>query len=168
MERSSFSILFATRDSKVRKNGKAPIEVTITLNGSRSMFSTGKQVLLSNWDKSRQQVKGRDEVVRMKYHQSNIKKKIIAISNGSRLPKILKMIDGRLPMLTRIPVGKVKDELQKIYDALGMDARAKSTDIDRWLVTRRETLKKDGRSVSYVTLMQRTAIIRDNTKEDED
>ncbi|MCX4334588.1 MAG: hypothetical protein OSJ55_06875 [Bacteroidales bacterium] len=111
---------------------------------------------------------GRDEVVRMKYHQSNIKKKIIAISNGSRLPKILKMIDGRLPMLTRMPVGKVKEELQKIYDALGMEARAKSTDIDRWFVTRRETLKKDGRSVSYVTLMQRTAIIRDNTKEDED
>ena len=49
MERSSFSILFATRESKVRKNGKAPIEVTITLNGERSSFSTGKLVIVGNW-----------------------------------------------------------------------------------------------------------------------
>ena len=61
MERSSFSILFATRESKVRKNGKAPIEVTITLNGERSSFSTGKLVTVGTWDKAKQQVKGKSE-----------------------------------------------------------------------------------------------------------
>lgn len=64
MIRSSFSILFAIRESKVKKNGNAPIEVTITLNGERSYFSTGKSILVSKWDKTRQQVKGKDDEAR--------------------------------------------------------------------------------------------------------
>ena len=61
MIRSSFSILFSIRESKANKNGNAPIEVTITLNGERSYFSTGKTVPIEKWDKTRQQVKGKDE-----------------------------------------------------------------------------------------------------------
>ena len=61
MVRSSFSILFFIRESKLRKTGKVPIEVTITVNGDRSSFSTGKQVVIEKWDKSKQQVKGKDE-----------------------------------------------------------------------------------------------------------
>lgn len=61
MERSSFSILFTIRESKVRKNGNVPIEVTITVNGERNSFSTGKQVKPNNWDKNKQQVRGKDE-----------------------------------------------------------------------------------------------------------
>lgn len=61
MIRSSFSILFFIRESKVRKNGNVPIEVTVTVNGERCSFSTGKQVSVEKWDKSKQQVKGKDE-----------------------------------------------------------------------------------------------------------
>ena len=61
MIRSSFTILFSIRESKVRKNGNAPIEVTITLNGERSYFSTGKTVPFEKWDKTRQQVRGKDD-----------------------------------------------------------------------------------------------------------
>ena len=61
MIRSSFSILFSIRESKVRKNGNAPIEVTITLNGERSYFSTGKTIAIEKWDKTRQQFIGKDE-----------------------------------------------------------------------------------------------------------
>ena len=61
MERSSFSILFFIRESKVRKNGNVPIEVMITVNGERNSFSTGKQVSIDKWDKNKQQVKGKDE-----------------------------------------------------------------------------------------------------------
>ena len=42
MVRSSFSILFFIRESKVRKNGNAPIEVIITINGEKCSFPTGK------------------------------------------------------------------------------------------------------------------------------
>ena len=61
MVRSSFSILFTTRESKARKNGKAPIEITITVNGDRRTLSTGKQIAIEKWDKTKQQVKGKDE-----------------------------------------------------------------------------------------------------------
>ena len=55
MVRSSFSILFFIRESKVRKNGNAPIEVIITINGEKCSFPTGKQVHIDKWDKTKQQ-----------------------------------------------------------------------------------------------------------------
>ena len=61
MVRSSFAILFSIRESKVRKDGNAPIEVTITLNGERCSFSTGKKIKVTSWDKNKQLVKGKDE-----------------------------------------------------------------------------------------------------------
>lgn len=53
--------LFAIRESKARKSGKAPIELMITVNGERCPLSTGKQVPIDKWDKTKQQVKGKDE-----------------------------------------------------------------------------------------------------------
>lgn len=61
MVRSSFSILFLIRESKARKNGNVPIEVMITVNGERNSFSTGKQIAIEKWDKTKQQVKGKDQ-----------------------------------------------------------------------------------------------------------
>lgn len=61
MVKSSFSILFFIRESKARKSGKAPIELMITVNGERCPLSTGKQVPIDKWDKTKQQVKGKDE-----------------------------------------------------------------------------------------------------------
>ena len=61
MVRSSFSILFFIRESRVRKDGTASIEVVLTVNGERCAFSTGKRVKSCNWDKTKQQVKGKDE-----------------------------------------------------------------------------------------------------------
>ena len=61
MVRSSFSILFFIRESKARKNGNVPIEAMITVNGERNSFSTGKQIAIEKWDKTKQQVKGKDQ-----------------------------------------------------------------------------------------------------------
>ena len=61
MVRSSFAILFFIRDSIVRKDGTTSIEVVLTVNGERCAFSTGKKVKSCNWDKNKQQVKGKDE-----------------------------------------------------------------------------------------------------------
>ena len=58
---SSFAILFFIRDSRVRKDGTTSIEVVLTVNGERCAFSTGKKVKSCNWDKNKQQVKGKDE-----------------------------------------------------------------------------------------------------------
>ena len=64
MTRSSFSVLFFIRESKARKNGNAPIETMITVNGERASFSTGKSVQIDKWDKPKQQVKGKDDEAR--------------------------------------------------------------------------------------------------------
>lgn len=61
MVRSSFAILFFIRDSRVRKDGTTSIEVVLTVNGERCAFSTGKKIKSCNWDKNKQQVKGKDE-----------------------------------------------------------------------------------------------------------
>ncbi|MZV95745.1 tyrosine-type recombinase/integrase [Escherichia coli] len=61
MVRSSFAILFFIRDSRIRKDGTASIEVVLTVNGERCAFSTGKRVKSCNWDKVKQRVKGKDE-----------------------------------------------------------------------------------------------------------
>lgn len=51
MKRSSFSILYYIRESRIKKDGTAGIEVKITINGERCFFSTGKNIKVENWDK---------------------------------------------------------------------------------------------------------------------
>lgn len=62
MKRSTFSVLFSIRESKMRKrSGLVPVEATITVNGERTSFSPGINVLATKWDKAKQQLKGKDE-----------------------------------------------------------------------------------------------------------
>lgn len=78
MERSSFVTNFSVRASKVRKNGLAPIEITITINGERSLFSTGKSIPLKDWDKVKQRVKGKSDLaVAINAYLQSIRVKLI-------------------------------------------------------------------------------------------
>ena len=61
MVRSSFPFLFYKEKTEVRKDGTTIIEVLITVNGERCGFSTGKKVKATSWDKTKQQIKGKDE-----------------------------------------------------------------------------------------------------------
>ena len=61
MKRSSFSIQFFIRDSRIKKDSSVTIEVSLTINGQRSFFSTGKNILATNWDKVKQIAKGKSE-----------------------------------------------------------------------------------------------------------
>ena len=92
MVRSSFSILFAIRESKARKSGKAPIEITITVNGDRCTLSTGKQVAIDKWDKVKQQVKGKDEEAQS---LNNCLKAVIYVE-----PEELKLVKGTKVRIT--------------------------------------------------------------------
>ena len=64
MERHTFTTNFLVSPSKVRKNGLAPINATITLNGERASFSTGKSVRPEDWEASKQMVKGTSETAK--------------------------------------------------------------------------------------------------------
>lgn len=52
---------FSLRESKQNKKGLSPIEVSITTNGKRIYFSTGKHVPAADWNKEKQAVKGKSE-----------------------------------------------------------------------------------------------------------
>lgn len=58
MERSTLSLNFWVSPSKARKNGKAPINLTVTLNGQRASMSTHKFIKPADWDAKRQRAKG--------------------------------------------------------------------------------------------------------------
>ena len=54
-------VYFSLRESKQNKKGLSPIEVSITTNGKRIYFSTGKHVPAADWNKEKQAVKGKSE-----------------------------------------------------------------------------------------------------------
>ena len=51
-------VYFSLRESKKNKKGLSPIEVSISYNGERIYFSTGKFAKPSEWNKQKQLVKG--------------------------------------------------------------------------------------------------------------
>ena len=61
MEKSTFSTYFLVSPSKARKNGTAPINLIITLNGRRVSLSTHMFVSPRDWDSTRQRVRGTNE-----------------------------------------------------------------------------------------------------------
>lgn len=65
MERHAYSINFGATPTKKRNDGTIPIHATITLNGIRTSFSTGRKVLLADWDNVKQRVKGNNEQAKL-------------------------------------------------------------------------------------------------------
>ena len=61
MEKHCTMVYFSLRESKQNKKGLSPIEVSISTNGERTYFSTGKQVRAIDWNREKQSVKGKNE-----------------------------------------------------------------------------------------------------------
>lgn len=59
MAKHCTNVYFSLRESKKNKNGESPIEISISTNGDRVYFSSGKYVNISDWSKSKQLVKGK-------------------------------------------------------------------------------------------------------------
>ena len=60
--KANVSVNFVVRNSKTRQDGTSPIQVSLSMNGQRASFSTGKTIKVSEWDKKAQRVKGKDSV----------------------------------------------------------------------------------------------------------
>lgn len=54
-------VYFSLRESKQNKKGLSPIEVSISANGKRIYFNTGKNARSTDWNKEKQLVKGKSE-----------------------------------------------------------------------------------------------------------
>lgn len=65
MERHTYTINFWVSPSSARKDGTAPINVTITLNRQRASFSSNKKVNPKDWDSTRQRVRGSNETSKL-------------------------------------------------------------------------------------------------------
>ena len=64
MGRHTFSINFWIAPSRVNKNGVTSINVTITMNGNRAVFSSNKQVSPQDWDAGKQKVRGANDTAK--------------------------------------------------------------------------------------------------------
>lgn len=53
---------FVVRESKVGKNGIAPLELSVTINGERKVFALDRRCNPSKWDAKNQKVKGSKEI----------------------------------------------------------------------------------------------------------
>ena len=54
-------VYFSLRESKQNKKGESPIEISISTNGERVYFSSGKSGHTNEWNKTKQIVKGKTE-----------------------------------------------------------------------------------------------------------
>ena len=61
MEKHCTMVYFSLRESKQNKKGLSSIEVSISTNGERIYFNTGKQARAADWNKEKQSVKGKSE-----------------------------------------------------------------------------------------------------------
>lgn len=77
MENNGTMVYFSLRESKQNREGKSPIEVSISLRGERIYFSTGKKVSVDDWNKSKQIVRGKtDEAIIINDFLSQFRNKI--------------------------------------------------------------------------------------------
>lgn len=73
---------------------------------------------------------GKDEVVRLKYNQTNIRRELVKQLDIAIENKIVQMINNCLSHYTAIPNTVIKGRIQGIYDAIGIKRTAKATDLD--------------------------------------
>ena len=97
---------------------------------------------------------GQDEVQKMKYHQSNIRRKLITLSNDTSDYKIVKLVNEVFSPQAPILVSKVKTELQRIYDSLGVKKTAKATDLKSWYEIKEHTTTINDKSVACITIVR--------------
>ena len=104
---------------------------------------------------------GDQKVKALKYRVGAIQDALTAMSKVDTDLKIVEMADRRFPKQTPIPVKKIKEELQKIYDTLGINRRAKATDMEQWYDTATSPRRIDGKNVSCMTII-RSRFVRMN------
>lgn len=84
---------------------------------------------------------GADKVREMKYHQSNIKRELTKRKDETLDTKAFLLLDAQLPKQVAIPKSEIKAILDSIYKDLGIQQKAKATDLKRWYNIKETTTK---------------------------
>jgi integrase len=75
-------VYFSLRESKKNKKGLSPIEVSISANGKRIYFSTGKSASSKEWNKEKQMLRGKsEEVMAVNGYLTQLRNKIFQKEN---------------------------------------------------------------------------------------
>ena len=169
--------------SKILADGTSPIMLRLTKDGKRKYISLHLSANQSNWDfkkntpkrncperdailsvierKSKQY---REQITQFKVEGKDYTLETLVqrvenpVSQKNFAVKVVEMLDIALKKQTWIPSAKVKSELQKIYDSLGIKRTAKATDIDEWYEVERGSRYIDGRNTRCVMILRKTFI----------
>ena len=97
---------------------------------------------------------GTDKVQALKYHVGNIKRELAKQQPLPTEYKIVKMINTAIQKQTPIAKSKVKTELQRIYDDLGINKTAKAADLTKWYDVKTTSPKINGKTTACVTIVR--------------
>jgi hypothetical protein len=103
---------------------------------------------------------GVEEVRRLKYHQSTIKREIIKRGPEKYAIKITQML--KLPRFESIPKNRIKKKIQAVYDDLGLNVKAKSTDLNKWYNTQETLKQEDGKNIACMKIIGDKLLIKDS------
>lgn len=130
MERHTYTINFYASPSKARKIGLMPIYATITLNGERATFTTGKYIQPAQWDATKQRARGTSDTSQaINNHLLQVRNKIyqkeLELMNRGYIVNANTLKDAYLERVEAIQ-GKT---LCQIFEEYLVDAR-KAIDIE--------------------------------------
>lgn len=103
---------------------------------------------------------GAEEVRRLKYHQSNIKREIIKRGPEKFAIKIMKIL--KLQKFTPIPKKQIKERIQQVYNELGLNVKAKATDLNKWYNTHEVARQESGKNIACIRIIGEKYIITDS------
>jgi hypothetical protein len=78
---------------------------------------------------------GYEELERLEYNQTNIRRILASRLNESDFVKVQKILSEDLTNYTFYPSSVLKDRLKNVYDMVGIDKKAKGADITQYYVT---------------------------------
>ena len=97
---------------------------------------------------------GTAKVQALKYHVGNIRRELVkGLSIGDDY-KIVKMINDAFQKQTPIAKNKAKERLQEIYDTLGLQRKAKATDLAQWYEIKDAPTRIEGKPTACVTIIR--------------
>lgn len=107
---------------------------------------------------------GYDFIKEQKYHQDNIRRKVLSLLNTSNEIKILKMIKSYNDVSSGnfIKSSVLKDRFTEIYKQLGINKTAKGSDISMFFYTKEVTQRVKGKSEKGYLILNSKVILETN------
>lgn len=100
------------------------------------------------------EVLGTAKIQALKYHVGNIRRELTKQCSVPVERKIVKMINETFAKQASIAKSKVKTELQKIYDSLGIQQTAKATDLAKWYEVKMTSPKINGKTTACIVIVR--------------